>query len=45
MDGEFTESHETDVDCGGHYCSPCPLEKVGCNFVQQVLLLDIHSTV
>ena len=28
MDGEFTESHETDIDCGGQYCLPCSLGMV-----------------
>ena len=28
VDGELTESHETDVDCGGQYCSPCSLRMV-----------------
>ena len=28
MDGELTESHETDVDCGGQYCMPCSTEMV-----------------
>jgi hypothetical protein len=26
VDGELTESHETDVDCGGQYCTPCSTE-------------------
>jgi leucine-rich repeat/fibronectin type-III domain-containing protein 5 len=29
VDGDFTDSHETDVDCGGQYCSPC-LHGMGC---------------
>ena len=28
VDGEFTDTHETDTDCGGPYCPPCPHGKV-----------------
>lgn len=44
MDGELTESHETDVDCGGQYCSPCSLEMVFLHYpliypsIEQVIL-------